>query len=145
MAPQDCCIAGFRSVPSRAMSAWGSKQNPNPSLTLACPVPPGADTIRWARASGAGSRQAGAEHFQQCDEFVPLRNSSLRPFAVTVLPIPLATRAATTACAAVQSTAPLFCRWRPAGLPALGPCSAFGHLGNFFQPAHGDLSVCEAR
>jgi hypothetical protein len=35
---------------------------------------------------------------------------------VTVLPIALAGRAAATACAAVQSAAPLFGRWRPAGL-----------------------------
>jgi hypothetical protein len=54
------------------------------------------------------SRQASAEHFQQCAEFLPLRYRGLGPLAMTVLPIPLARRAAATACAAVQSTAPLF-------------------------------------
>jgi len=49
-----------------------------------------------------------AEHFQQCAEFLPLRNRGLGPLAVTVLPIPLTTRAATTACAAVQPTSPAF-------------------------------------
>src|SRR5262249_46522320 len=37
---------------------------------------------------------------------------------------PLARRAAATACAAVQSAAPFFYRWRPAKLPALGPRAA---------------------
>ena len=54
--------------------------------------------------------QASAEHFQQCAEYLPLRNRGLGPLAVKVLPIPLARRAAATACAAVQPTAPLFCR-----------------------------------
>jgi hypothetical protein len=57
------------------------------------------------------SGQASAEHFQQCAEFPLLRNRGLGPLAVTVLPIPLARRAATTVCAAVQSTASLFYRW----------------------------------
>jgi len=35
------------------------------------------------------SRQASAEHFQQCAEFPPLRNRGLGPLAVTVLPIRL--------------------------------------------------------
>ena len=48
--------------------------------------------------------QASAEHFQQCAEFPLLRNRGLSALAVTVLPIPLARRAAATACAAVQST-----------------------------------------
>jgi hypothetical protein len=56
-------------------------------------------------------RQVGAEHFQQSAEFLPLRNRDLGPLAVTVLPIPFAGRAAATACAAVQSTAPLFFRY----------------------------------
>jgi hypothetical protein len=47
------------------------------------------------------SRQASAEHFQQRAEFPPLRNRGLGPLAVTALPIPLARRAAATACAAV--------------------------------------------
>ena len=51
-------------------------------------------------------RSTSAEQFQQCAEFLPFRNRALGPLAVTVLPIPLATRAATTACAAVQSTTP---------------------------------------
>jgi hypothetical protein len=40
-----------------------------------------------------------AEHFQQCAEFLLLRNGGLGPLAVTVLGIPLARRAAATACA----------------------------------------------
>jgi hypothetical protein len=57
------------------------------------------------------SCQASAEHFQQCGEFPLLRNRGLGPLAVTVLAIPLARRAAATACAAVQPTASLFRRW----------------------------------
>src|SRR5260221_14613202 len=49
------------------------------------------------------SCQASAEHFEQCAEFLPLRNRGLGPLAVTVLPIPLARRATATDCAAVQS------------------------------------------
>jgi hypothetical protein len=56
------------------------------------------------------SCQASAEHFEQCAEFPLLRNRGLSALAVTVLPIPLARRAAATACAAVQSTAALFRR-----------------------------------
>src|SRR5262249_60274849 len=48
------------------------------------------------------SSQASAEHFQQCAEFLPLRNRGLGPLAVTVLPIPLARRGAVTACAGLQ-------------------------------------------
>ena len=44
--------------------------------------------------------QASAEHFQQCAEFLPLRNRALCPLVVTVLPIPLASRPTATACAA---------------------------------------------
>ena len=54
-----------------------------------------------------GSHQPSAEHFQQCAEFLPLRNRGLGPLAVPVLPIAVARRAAATACAAVQSTASL--------------------------------------
>src|SRR5215831_8613747 len=68
--------------------------------------------------------QASAEHFQQCAEFALLRNRGLGALAVTVLPIPFARRPAATVCAAVQATAPLFRRWRPAGSPAPGPRSA---------------------
>jgi hypothetical protein len=57
------------------------------------------------------SCQTSAEHLQQCAEFLPLRNRILGALAVAVLAIPLARRAAATACAAVQSTPPLFCRW----------------------------------
>jgi hypothetical protein len=63
------------------------------------------------------------QRFQQCTEFPLLRNRSLGPLAVTVLSIPLARRAAATACAAVQSTTPLFRRWRRARLSAIGPRS----------------------
>ena len=54
---------------------------------------------------------ASAQHFEQCAELALLRNRGLGALAVTVLPIALARRAAATACAAVQSTAPLFRRW----------------------------------
>ena len=37
-----------------------------------------------------------AEHFQQSAEFMPLCNRAFGPLAVTVLPIPLARRAAAT-------------------------------------------------
>ena len=55
--------------------------------------------------------QAVAEHFQQCAESPLLCNRGLRALAVAVLPIPFARRPAATACAAVQSTAPLFRSW----------------------------------
>src|SRR6516225_10232097 len=67
---------------------------------------------------------ASAEHFQKCAEFPLLRNRGLGPFAVAVLPVPFARRAAATACAAVQSTPPFFRRWGSARLAALGPRSA---------------------
>lgn len=70
------------------------------------------------------SCQASAEHLEQCAEFLLLRNRGLGSLAVTVLPVALARRGTTTACAAVQSTASLFRRWRPAGLPAPGSRSA---------------------
>jgi hypothetical protein len=54
--------------------------------------------------------QASVEHFQKCAELPLLCNRGLRAVAVTELPIPLARRAAGAACAAVQSTAPLFRR-----------------------------------
>ena len=41
--------------------------------------------------------QASAEHFEHCAEFLLLRNRGLGPFAVTVLPIPLARRSAAAA------------------------------------------------
>ena len=65
----------------------------------------GAEELRAANAQG--SCQASAEHFQQCAEFLPLRNRGLGPLAVTVLPIPFARRGTATACAAVQSHAAL--------------------------------------
>jgi hypothetical protein len=46
------------------------------------------------------SCQASAEHFQQCAELALFRNRGLGPVAMTVLPVPLARRAAATACAA---------------------------------------------
>jgi hypothetical protein len=71
-------------------------------------------------AAGAledGHRKSGdAEQFQQSAEFPLLCKVSLGPFAVTVLPIALASKAAATACAAVQSTASFFRRWRTAGM-----------------------------
>src|SRR5262249_23048212 len=70
------------------------------------------------------SCQASTEHFEQCAEFALLCNRGLGPLAVTVLPIPLARRGTATSCAAVQSTAPFFRRWRPAWPPALRPRSA---------------------
>jgi hypothetical protein len=48
------------------------------------------------------SGQSSAEHFQHCAESPLLCNRGLRVLAVAVLPIPLAWRAAATACAAVQ-------------------------------------------
>ena len=66
--------------------------------------------------------QASAEHFQQCAEFLPLRNRGLGPLAVTVLPIPLASRA------------PLL-HWVEAGSVASGllsrKCSTLVHVGGF--------------
>jgi hypothetical protein len=72
------------------------------------------------------SCQASAEHFEQCAEFLPLRNRGLGPLAVTVLSVPLARRAAATGRAAVQSAAAFFRRWRSAGFPAPRQRSAFG-------------------
>ena len=40
------------------------------------------------------SCQISAKHFQQCTEFLPLRNRGLGPLAMTVLAIPLARRTA---------------------------------------------------
>jgi hypothetical protein len=65
------------------------------------------------------SSEASAEHFQQCAEFLPLRNGGLGPLAVPVLPIPLARRPAATACAAVHSTAPFFVAGDRQGFPLL--------------------------
>jgi hypothetical protein len=81
------------------------------------------------RTRRQGSCQGVAEHFQQCAEFPPLRNRGLGPLVVTVLPIALAGRAAATACAAVQSAAPLFGRWRPAGLVPATAEAALGRVG----------------
>src|SRR5262245_21164123 len=67
------------------------------------------------------SCQASTEHFEQCAEFALLCNRGLGPLAVTVLPIPLARRGTATSCAAVQSTAPFFRRWRPADFYGSAP------------------------
>ena len=67
-------------------------------------------TAMSRRAAQDCLRQASVEHFQQCAEFALFRNRGLGPLAVTVLPISVAKRSATTACAAVQSTAALFRR-----------------------------------
>ena len=48
------------------------------------------------RTGRQGSCHASAEHFQQCAEFPLLRNRGLGAFAVTVLTIPFARRAAAT-------------------------------------------------
>ena len=64
-----------------------------------------------ANGSAAMFEESCTEPFQQRAEFLPLHNRGLGPLAVTVLPVPLAGRAAATVCAAVQSTAPLFGRW----------------------------------
>ena len=66
--------------------------------------------------------QASAEHFQQCAEFLPLRNRGIGPLAVMALPILLASRA------------PLL-YWAEAGSVASGllsrKCSALVHVGGF--------------
>jgi hypothetical protein len=46
-------------------------------------------TAMLRRAAQNCSRQASAEHFQQCAEFLLLRDCGLGPFAVAVLPIRL--------------------------------------------------------
>jgi hypothetical protein len=46
-------------------------------------------------------RHVSAKHFQQCAEFLLLRNRVLGSLAVAVLPIALASRTAATACACV--------------------------------------------
>jgi hypothetical protein len=67
------------------------------------------------------SSQTSAEHFQQRVEFPALRNRSLGPLAVPVLPVSLAWGRAATDRSAVQATASLLRRWAPAGLPLLVP------------------------
>ena len=59
----------------------------------------------------ASSCQTSAEHFQQCGEFLPVRNRGLRPLAVTVLPVPL-TRRATYRLRRRAIDSALFRRWR---------------------------------
>jgi hypothetical protein len=59
----------------------------------------------------AHKRVKGADRFWWHGQAIGARLRLLSPLAVTVLPIPFARRAAATACAAVQSTAPLFRRW----------------------------------
>src|SRR5260370_32517651 len=46
--------------------------------------------VARSTCSSLRSDQASAEHFQQCAEFLLLRDRGLGPLAVTVLPIPLA-------------------------------------------------------
>src|ERR1700730_962490 len=74
------------------------------------------------------SHQATSEHLQQCAEFPALRNRGLGPLAMTVLPVPFARRAAATACAAVQPTAPLFVAGDRQGFPLLVRASALTGL-----------------
>ena len=50
---------------------------PNRRSSLSCP---------WRVTTPTYSRQAGAEHFQQRAEFLPLRNRALGPLAVAVCP-----------------------------------------------------------
>ena len=57
------------------------------------------------------SHQPSTEHFQQCAEFLPLRNRGLGTLAMTVLPVSFAGRAAATACAAVQATTSFLRSW----------------------------------
>jgi hypothetical protein len=91
----------------------GRSAHPSPR---GCTSTPPDATPREIGASHLRIRQASAEHLKQRAEPPSLCNRSLGPLAVAVLPIPLARRAAATACAAVQSTASLFRPWRPAGL-----------------------------
>ena len=88
------------------------------SVHLAHPVGQGARVLVSCRPTACLSKfcefthspQARAKRFQQRAEFLLLRNRTLSPLAVTVLPVPPARRAAATPGAAVQSTAPLFRR-----------------------------------
>jgi hypothetical protein len=66
------------------------------------------------------SCQASAEHFQQCAEFLLLRNRGFGALAVTVLPVPLARRAAATACAAVHRQCAAACRRNTAAREGTG-------------------------
>ena len=52
----------------------------------------GSAAMMRKAAQSVCSRQASAEHFEQCAEFLPLRNRGLRPLAVPELPIALARR-----------------------------------------------------
>src|SRR5215471_3425801 len=49
-------------------------------------------TAMLRRAAQYCLRQASAKHFEQCAEFLPLRNRGLGPLAMTVLPIAFARR-----------------------------------------------------
>jgi len=95
------------------------------------------------RTRRQGSCHASAEQFQQCAEFVPLRNRGLGPLAVPVLPIPLARRGTATACATVQSTAALFRRWRPACtfLPHRRPADLMNLRCAARAPTNGDRKL----
>ena len=95
------------------------------------------------RTRRQGSCHASAEQFQQCAEFVPLRNRGLGPLAVPVLPIPLARRGTATACATVQSTAALFRRWRPACtfLPHRRPADLMNLRCAARTPTNGDRKL----
>jgi hypothetical protein len=84
-----------------------------------------ADPMSLIINYGSGfSSQSSPKHLQQCAESQTLRNSSLRPLAVTVLPVAFAGRRAATRCPAVQSTSPFTGRGAPAGVPAPGPRTA---------------------
>jgi hypothetical protein len=77
-----------------------------------------SDVLRTVLAPSVASIHVSPvrSNFSKSAEFPLLCNGRLGPFAVTVLPIALASRAAATACAAVQSTASFFRRWRTAGM-----------------------------
>jgi hypothetical protein len=75
-------------------------------------VPDQHSTGRWGRRRGCPNHaklyQASVEHFQQCAEFPLFCNRGLGALSVTVLPVALTSRAAATACAAVQPAASFF-------------------------------------
>jgi hypothetical protein len=95
-------LAAYAPLADLRPAGWLCRRCSPLTCSCRCATPPSTDAT-WPPL-------AGAEHFQQCAEFLPLRNRGLGPLAMTVLPISLAWRAPTTACAAVQSTAPLFRR-----------------------------------
>jgi hypothetical protein len=94
---------------------WLVQLNPNPSLALTHPLPPGADIGR--EGDPLGSRE-GRRHIHVRPARSIFSNAlnlcrsacGLGPLGVTILPVPVAGRAAATACAVVQPAAPFLCR-----------------------------------